>query len=151
MNSKNNLRFQQTERKIRDIFLELLKKKELSKITVREICCLANINRTTFYLHHEDIYGLMQCIDRICIIISMRFLPPPEKNIVSGNVFCNYFLLLKNIRIFTGYFCPASIDPVFLTMRCYPYPISGFRNSCVSLRSIVFQNMNTARHFSLPD
>ena len=80
----------------------------------------------------------------------MRFLPPPEKNIVSGNVFCNYFLLLKNIRIFTGYFCPASIDPVFLTMRCYPYPISGFRNSCVSLRSIVFQNMNTARHFSLP-
>lgn len=28
-----------------------------------EICSLADINRTTFYLHHEDIYELMQCIE----------------------------------------------------------------------------------------
>lgn len=28
-----------------------------------EICTLADINRTTFYLHHEDIYELMQCIE----------------------------------------------------------------------------------------
>ncbi len=63
MNSKNNLRFQQTERKIRDIFLDLLKKKELSKITVKEICDSADINRTTFYLHHEDIFELMQCME----------------------------------------------------------------------------------------
>ncbi len=63
MNSKNNLRFQQTERKIRNIFLELLKKNDISKISVKEICRSADINRTTFYLHHEDIYALMQCIE----------------------------------------------------------------------------------------
>lgn len=63
MNSKNNQRFQQTERKIRNIFLELLKNKDLSKITVKEICSSSNINRTTFYIHHEDIYELMECIE----------------------------------------------------------------------------------------
>lgn len=64
MNSKNNLRFQQTEQAIRTVFIKLLKeKKELSKITVTEICRLADINRTAFYLHHKDVYELLQCME----------------------------------------------------------------------------------------
>ena len=63
MNSKNNQRFQQTERVIRTVFIDLLKeKKELSKITITEICRLAGINRTAFYLHNEDVYELMLCM-----------------------------------------------------------------------------------------
>ncbi len=64
MNSKNNQRFQQTEQKIRDIFIELLiKKKDLSRITVTELCQAAGINRAAFYLHHVDIYDLLECIE----------------------------------------------------------------------------------------
>lgn len=60
MNTKNNQRYQQTQAVIIAVFIDLLKKKALNKITVSEICKLSDINRTTFYLHYLDIYDLME-------------------------------------------------------------------------------------------
>ena len=37
MNQKNNQRFQETDRRIREYFLSALSERELSKITVQEI------------------------------------------------------------------------------------------------------------------
>ncbi len=58
MNTKNNRRHQDTLAKIQDVFLELLKDKELNKIKVAEICKEAGINRSTFYANYLDIYDL---------------------------------------------------------------------------------------------
>lgn len=59
MNIKNNERFQNTEIKVQQALLEILQCKDFSKITVREICSLAHINRSTFYAHYWDIYDLI--------------------------------------------------------------------------------------------
>ncbi|MGN1367240.1 MAG: TetR/AcrR family transcriptional regulator [Aristaeellaceae bacterium] len=40
-------------------FLELLEKKGLAFITVKEICQKAGVNRSTFYLHYETINDLL--------------------------------------------------------------------------------------------
>lgn len=40
-------------------FLYLLEKKEFDKITVKEICEKAGVNRSTFYLHYETIDDLL--------------------------------------------------------------------------------------------
>ena len=48
MNQSNNERFRLTERKIIDAFSQLLSKKELSEITVSEICRMSGIHRTSF-------------------------------------------------------------------------------------------------------
>ncbi len=58
MNIKNNKRRQATRKKIESIFIELLKEKEISKITVSEIIKKAEINRSTFYANYIDIYDL---------------------------------------------------------------------------------------------
>lgn len=42
-----------------EAFLELLDKKDLSFITVKEICQKAGVNRSTFYLHYETISDLL--------------------------------------------------------------------------------------------
>lgn len=55
---KNDYRIRITKKLIRDSFLMLLKTKSLEKITIKEICCNANINRSTFYTHYTDIYNL---------------------------------------------------------------------------------------------
>lgn len=39
-------------------FIELLKVKPLNKITVKEVCDLSEINRSTFYKHYEDVFDL---------------------------------------------------------------------------------------------
>ena len=51
---KTDRRTQYTRQVIKDTFLKLLEEKSYPKITVTEICKLAEINRGTFYLHYYD-------------------------------------------------------------------------------------------------
>lgn len=44
-------------------FLELLKEKPVSKITVTELCNIAQINRATFYKHYLDIPDLLEKLE----------------------------------------------------------------------------------------
>lgn len=111
MNSKNNLRFQQTERKIRNIFLELLKKKDIAKITVREICDLADINRTTFYLHHEDIYELMQYIESDMYHYFKIIFTVPGKNYSLRERFLHLFSFIKEHQDFYGVYLSSQRQP----------------------------------------
>lgn len=60
MNTKGNQRYENTELKIRQVFQELLGRREIQEITVSEICKRAQIHRTTFYAHYLDIYDLME-------------------------------------------------------------------------------------------
>ena len=47
-----------TQKMIADVFMQLLMRKNLDKITVREIVDRCDINRNTFYYHYTDIYDL---------------------------------------------------------------------------------------------
>ncbi len=58
MNTKNNKRRQATIEKIEKVFLELLQKKEITQITVSDICKQSELNRSTFYANYLDIYDL---------------------------------------------------------------------------------------------
>ena len=62
-NSHMDIRIEKTEKAIRNAFLELRAAKPLEKITVRELCSLACINKSTFYSHYEDIYALSQTLE----------------------------------------------------------------------------------------
>lgn len=59
MNTHNNQRYLSTEAKIQQTLLNILEDKDFSQITVREICNLANTNRSTFYAHYLDVYDLI--------------------------------------------------------------------------------------------
>jgi len=48
---------------LRDNLMLLLKKKQLSSITVKELCEKADINRSTFYDHFRDVFHLMDYIE----------------------------------------------------------------------------------------
>ena len=63
MNKKKNQGYQKTHQSITDCFLLLLETKEVSQITVREICERVDINRSTFYAHFQDIYAVMEEIN----------------------------------------------------------------------------------------
>ena len=52
-----------TKRAIRDSFIALQQEKPIEKISVTEICKLADINRGTFYSHYSDPYHLRTCLE----------------------------------------------------------------------------------------
>lgn len=56
---KTDLRVRYTKKVIQEAFWKLLQEKPLARITVKEVCDLAEINRGTFYKHYLDCYDLM--------------------------------------------------------------------------------------------
>ena len=63
MNTKNR-KVRYTRRVIREAYFKLLQEKPINKITIAEICELADIHRGTFYQHYHDIYDLQESIEK---------------------------------------------------------------------------------------
>lgn len=65
MNTKNNRRAQTTDEAIiREVYAIIwTERRPISKITVREICERANINRSTFYAHYQDIWDVVERVE----------------------------------------------------------------------------------------
>ena len=67
---------ERTRQWIRRAFTELMaEKREIEKITVTELCARADISKTTFYYHYEDIYAVAEkfeneLIDRLSASLS---------------------------------------------------------------------------------
>ena len=56
-------RVAKTKKAIKKVFLELLKDKNLNKISVAELSREADLGRGTFYLHYTDVYDLYNQIE----------------------------------------------------------------------------------------
>ena len=61
MRSKSNST--QTTKDLEEAFWRLYRDKPLNKITIGQICETAGYNRGTFYLHFQDIYGVLESIE----------------------------------------------------------------------------------------
>jgi len=61
MSEKNNgnHRSKLTKRLIREALLKMLKTYNINKLTIRELCQVAGINRTTFYNHYGSQYDVL--------------------------------------------------------------------------------------------
>ena len=62
-NEKDDRRVKYTKMVLKESFIQLLEKKDISQITIKEICEDADINRATFYAHYSDQYDLMRRIE----------------------------------------------------------------------------------------
>jgi len=61
---KTDARVRYTLMRIEEAFFALLEKKPINRITVRELCDRAEINRATFYTHYTDVYDLMEKMEQ---------------------------------------------------------------------------------------
>lgn len=58
MNQSKNKQYIKTHHYLQLLLTELMQTKKLSAISVKELCELAKINRSTFYYHYLDVYDL---------------------------------------------------------------------------------------------
>lgn len=64
---KSDVRVRYTKMRIQEAFLQCLKEKPLNRITVKELCDMAEINRATFYTHYQDPFDLLKQLEAQCI------------------------------------------------------------------------------------
>lgn len=57
--NKNENKYFQTAKKMDDALVFLLNKKDFNFITVKDICNVAKVNRSTFYLHYDNTRDLL--------------------------------------------------------------------------------------------
>ena len=63
-----------SRRLIRQAFVDLMKEKDLEKITVTDIITRADINRGTFYAHYQDTRAVIEQIENEIIAKMLEFL-----------------------------------------------------------------------------
>lgn len=70
-----DIRIKKTQTAIKNAFMELRSKKALEKISVKELCELACINKSTFYAHYEDIYALSDTLELEVVTAILKCIP----------------------------------------------------------------------------
>ena len=74
-----DLREKKTKRSIRGAFLQLRARKPLERITVKELCALAEISKATFYLHYQDLYDLSDRLQQEVVRSILACIAHPER------------------------------------------------------------------------
>lgn len=100
-----DIRSIKTRQKIARCFLERLKEKPISKISVTELCRMARINRATFYKHYLDIRDLQESLEQEVLehikeLLQLRSFPD------NGAYRAMLIELLNNSRRFGDSFYP---------------------------------------------
>jgi AcrR family transcriptional regulator len=63
MEKKENRKSRYSKMVIRESLMELMKSKPILSVSVKDICDLADISRSTFYDHYKDQYDLLKQIE----------------------------------------------------------------------------------------
>ena len=100
MNTKNNKRRRESVAKIEHVFVSLLQTKELSQITVSDICKKAGLNRTTFYANYLDIYDLADKIKEHLENEMKQLYQEEYENRFNSNDYLKLFRHIKDNPLF---------------------------------------------------
>lgn len=73
-----DLRVVKTKKAIINAFLSLRAEKPLEKITIKELCQMAVINKSTFYSHYSDIYELSDSLETEVVQSVIQSMEHPE-------------------------------------------------------------------------
>lgn len=132
-----DIRYSRTEQWVCNAGWKLLKKKHISRITVREICQCAQISRNAFYTHFLDKYDLVDKLTLKFIRQITKEIPLVNKNrgfeesiVTTASVLFSYLLRHReklNICIAN---CPKLWDILFAELRdlIYEYVEINSRN-----------------------
>lgn len=93
---KVDRRVQYTKKVLKESLAELLAEKPIDKITVKEICHKADINRGTFYSHYTDQFDLYNnVVDEIICGIMERlgdFMKADDEQILANVTLCAEYI-----------------------------------------------------------
>ena len=73
-----DIRIEKTKQSIINAFIEIRSRKEVERITVKELCEKARINKSTFYAHYKDIYDLSDQLETELVDSIMENFNHPE-------------------------------------------------------------------------
>jgi AcrR family transcriptional regulator len=108
-----NQREKLTKLLLKQSLIRLLNEKNISQISVKELCTAAGINRSTFYLHYANAYELLDNVEREIMDNTREYLGKIESgdNITYITAFLDY--IKKNNDLFALMLFKSHDQPSF--------------------------------------
>lgn len=104
MQQTTDPRILRTRQLIMDTFVELSSQKEFKQITVKDITESAQINRSTFYYHFEDIYDLLDKALTEFLSVNLSYGDYKDK-IISEESLTKLFVAITTFQISLSHRC----------------------------------------------
>ena len=129
-NGHEDRRTAYSKRAIRESLYEIMKEKPLNKITVREICENADVNRSTFYAYYTDIYDLnsqilkdyFRCQHKMIAEAKKTFGSKPDITALTVDDFYKFFyfyfnMVKENKELFRFIFNQNTMPAIHVNLR----------------------------------
>lgn len=94
---KTDKRVRYTKMFLKEALISLLHEKPISKITIKELCEKAEINRSTFYTHYQDQYDLLEQIKQELFNNSLLYIDSIKENTSESQFKQTILEMLHNI------------------------------------------------------
>ena len=117
---------------LKDALAQSLKSEHVSKISVKSLCELADINRSTFYAHFDDQYALLHYVEQEALDNIKRYLEGQDfsdKRPVSFQILAR---ILEYVRE------NAELFKALLSENCE----AGFQREILNLSQVISFNFN---------
>ena len=111
MNTKNNRLIRETDEKIIRTVYQMMTQEHrpIGKITVREICERADIHRSTFYAHYQDVYDLVEKVEEnMSRQLTEAFFRKLDEKASARDCFTEIFAFIREHRDFYLYYLAGS-------------------------------------------
>ncbi len=122
--NKNESKYFNTAIKMDEALITLLEKKDFEYITVKEICDVAGVNRSTFYLHYENTADLLKETTRY--ILDMHFSYYSADTIKIGERFEN--TKKEDLVFITSEYLTPYLSSIKENLRIFKVSIKQFRS-----------------------
>ncbi|HWT74144.1 MAG TPA: TetR-like C-terminal domain-containing protein [Mobilitalea sp.] len=106
MIGKENQRIKLTKVLLKKSLIELMHSKPINKITIKELCENADINRSTFYLYYTDQFALLEEIEKELLLRVQQHLQKIDSSSDSQSFLIELLRYIKdNADIFKTLLC----------------------------------------------
>ena len=122
--NKNESKYFNTAIKMDEALITLLEKKDFEYITIKEICDTAGVNRSTFYLHYENTFDLLQETTRYILDKHFAYYSSDTKEITAR--FAN--AELKDLLFITSEYLVPYLTFIKDNQRIFRVSIKNFNS-----------------------
>lgn len=106
MEEKENRRIKLTKVMLKNSLVELMQKAPVNKITIKEICENADINRSTFYVYYADQYALLDEIEDEIILKTTEYVEESDSAENEEELLETFLTYIsENINVFRVLLC----------------------------------------------
>ena len=141
--NKNESKYFNTAKKMNDALIALLETKEYEYITIKEICHIANVNRSTFYLHYSNMNDLLEeTIESLNLSFNSHFKSKENESIIISKDNLEDLLLINDDNLIPYLNFIEENKNIYKVLKNYPQLFNANKTYDQMFRKLFVPIMN---------